>query len=290
MDCTLCGKKAVLSSPTLCREHFLDWFEKRTEETIRTYSLFTKEDRVLVAASGGKDSSALLVTLAHLGYQVEALAIDEGIAGYRDQTLADLWTLCTSRNIPLHVVSFHKEIGAPLDSMVKDHHACSVCGVLRRYLLNKHAKGFDVIATGHNLDDEAQAVLMNLVKSHTGLLSRTRARTPGGKGFVPRVKPFLLLKEKEVMAYTMLQELPVSFHECPYAPDSFRASLRDTLNAYEHSSPGMKLSLVEASMRIAAPEQHELPPCSVCGEPSSHAVCRACSLRASLAAPAGGGS
>lgn len=223
MQCTRCDRKAVFSDPALCQEHFVADVEAIVAKTIEEYALCTKDDRICVAASGGKDSAAVLVILKKLGYAIEALAVDEGIAGYRDKSLEDLRKLCTEYDIPLKVVSFEEEVGKPLDVLAQGQHPCSVCGVFRRYLLNKYAQGYDLIATGHNLDDEAQSVLMNIIKANQAMFYRSHVRTPKADGFVPRIKPLFFLSEKRIMAYTLLLGLQVRYGECPHVPLALRA-------------------------------------------------------------------
>lgn len=282
MECRACGSPAVFDDPSLCEEHFLSFVVDAVRRAIDEYSLIRPGERVCVAASGGKDSVALLDVLSRLGYGVEALAIDEGIAGYRDESLGGLRSFCESRGVPLRVVSFADEVGKPLDGMVEGRHPCSVCGVFRRYLLNRYARGYDVIATGHNLDDEAQAVLMNLLKGNAALLDRTSVRSPPAEGFVPRVKPLVFLPERALRAYTLLRGIDVVYDECPYAPQSLRVGVRDILNRYESAHPGMKRSLVEAGLRGASHSNGDYSSCPRCGEPSSGGVCRACALRESI--------
>lgn len=280
MRCEVCEEKAVFSQPARCKEHFCLLVEETVKETIESHRLCSKDDRICVGASGGKDSAALLVILQKLGYHVEALAVDEGIAGYRDRSLEDLRRLCSSHDIPLQIVSFAEMVGRPLDEMVEGRHPCSVCGVFRRYLLNKYAQGFDLVATGHNLDDEAQAVLMNLMKASKGLLERTYLRTPVAEGFVPRIKPLFFLSEKMIMAYVLLQGLEPYFVECPHVYQSLRSQVRDELNAYELDHPGMKRSLVDAALaRARNGAAHVFTSCPRCGEPSTSGVCHACLLK-----------
>ncbi|RMF05906.1 tRNA 2-thiocytidine biosynthesis protein TtcA, partial [Candidatus Woesearchaeota archaeon] len=221
MKCSLCSSTAVFSNPALCPEHLIQHVQQTALETIEKHSLFSREDRVAVAASGGKDSVALLDVLSSLGFNVSALAIDEGISSYRDSTLDHLRSFCSSRNIPLRIVSFADEYGASLDAFVSKNDVvpCRVCGVFRRQLLNKHSHGFDALATGHNLDDELQNIFLNLLKNNIDLLARLGPRTGvvSDPSFVPRVKPFYFLPEKMIRTYVILRNIDVDFVECPYA-------------------------------------------------------------------------
>lgn len=280
MQCSLCDKKAVISTPALCKVHLIEYVHTTTKETIEKYDLCSKEQTICVAASGGKDSVALLVVLKEIGYDVHALAVDEGIEGYRAYSLRDLGRVTIGRSIPLHIVSFKKEFGKPLDAMIANRHPCSVCGVFRRYLLNKYAKEYEVIATGHNLDDEAQAVLMNLMKGSKDLLERTHVKTPKADGFVPRIKPFMFLPEKVIFAYAIMRGFDLHYAECPHVYQSLRAQVRDVLNRYEYEYPGMKLSLVQAGLHVSTKKTTtHFVSCMTCGEPSMQVICRACTLR-----------
>lgn len=281
MTCQKCSQTAIINNPSLCQDHVSEFVEETLAQTITKYHLFNQQDKICVALSGGKDSLTLAHILHKLGYNISGLAIDEGIADYRDHTLATLKKFCKERNIPLEISSFAQDIGKPLDDMVKGRHPCSVCGVFRRYLLNKHARQFDVIATGHNLDDEAQVVLMNLIKANKDLY-RTHVRTPQAQGFVPRVKPLMFVPEKLVRAYTLIQGFDAGFDECPYVQQSLRAQVRDTLNEYESNNPGMKEQLVKAALAIATEQKNSLKKCERCGEPSPHSICRSCELKEEL--------
>lgn len=283
MQCEECTAKAVITGPALCKDHLIAFVESKTKHTIDNYSLCTKDDRVCVAASGGKDSVSLLLILKKLGYSVEALAVDEGIAGYREHALVDLQRICTQNTIPLRIVSFKEEVGKPLDVLAKDNHPCSVCGVFRRYLLNKYSGEYDVIATGHNLDDEAQSVVMNLAKANDSMLFRAQVRTPKMKGFTPRIKPLAFLTEKQILAYSIVQGHNLKYVECPHVPLALRATVRDDLNDTERLEKGLKKRLFEAALHIATTSPaHPLSTCIRCGAPSAHETCRACVLKKQL--------
>ena len=303
MRCSLCGKAAVFDDPFFCKDHFLRYVERKVDRTIRKFKLVTKKTNAVVAVSGGKDS---LVTAYLLSKHcsVSLLAIDEGIAGYRAGTLKDLQKFNASFGpFPLKIISYQQEIGLTLDEMLirKKAIPCSICGTFRRFMLNKYAQGFDVIATGHNLDDEAQAVMMNMLRGQTELLERIGVRTQEKDGLIVRVKPLYFCTEKEVLAYAFLCGMEIGFHECPHAPLSFRAQVRDALNRYEQEHPGTKQHIIESFLasRVSSGSlkrhraetvlekrfekaHREMRTCKTCGFPSSKEECAACSLKRSL--------
>ena len=284
--CKLCKKEQILSG--YCKDHFIDYFEKTIEDTIKKFDLFKKSDKIMVGVSGGKDSLATIFVLNKLGYNVTGLAIDEGIKKYREYTLNDLEKFSKKYKICFRVVSFEKEFGVSLDKAVKklNQNPCHTCGVFRRFLLNKHSKGYDALATGHNLDDEAQAIMMNVFKAQTDLLARL-GPVSGAKanaGFTKRVKPLYFLKEKEVKAYTLLKGFDITFHECPYTHLSFRSSVQEELNVLETNTPGTKLNIVnnflgqKSHIEKLFESTENANICSICGEPSSKDVCRSCQI------------
>jgi tRNA(Ile)-lysidine synthase TilS/MesJ len=227
--------------------------------------MIAPKDKICVAVSGGKDSMSLLYILSKK-WKVAALCIDEGIAGYREKTLKHLKDFCSKNKITLRVVSFEKETGMTLDVKLKagrshdlmvksplmktSNNACTVCGTMRRTLLNKYAQRFDKLATGHNLDDEAQTVIMNLATYKPELMRGQKPVSPKAKGFVQRIKPFCMLTEKQVMLYAVLNNLQPPFVECPYMHEALRDDVRDALNVYEQQHPGAKRNVYEAHLAL----------------------------------------
>jgi uncharacterized protein (TIGR00269 family) len=289
MKCEQCEKKAISSSPALCPEHFDAFFLATVQDTISRYKLCTKEDKICVAVSGGKDSLALLDVLTRLGYTVEGLFIHEGIAHYREASEADLDEFCNKHSINVKKVSFLDEAGFTLDSAMetKQFHSCTLCGTLRRYLLNKYAEGYDVIATGHNLDDEAQTTLINLARGNTSLFLRQGVTTEESEFFTRKIKPFSFISEKHILTYVVLRQIKVDFAECPYAKQSYRAHLRDILNVYEQEHSGTKKNVLGSYLdlkdQLFVPGPKEgIHRCKRCSQASQEEVCKACQLIAQV--------
>ena len=284
--CKRCNNSSVVSG--YCKTHFIEYFENTVKNTIKCFNLINKNDKVMVGVSGGKDSLATLFTLKKLGYDVTGLCIDEGIKGYRPNTIIDLENFCKKQDISFKIISFEKEFGLSLDKAVKklNQNACHICGVFRRFLLNKYSKEYNVLATGHNLDDESQAIMMNLFKAQSELLARL-GPISGVKthaGFTRRIKPLYFLKEKEVKAYTILQGFEIGFHECPYTHTSFRSSVQEELNNYEITNPGTKLNIVnhflskKKNIELLFANENHANICKNCGEVASKDNCRTCQI------------
>ncbi|HLD19038.1 MAG TPA: TIGR00269 family protein [Candidatus Nanoarchaeia archaeon] len=289
MRCSQCKETAIIDSDnSYCKEHFVEHFESTVKNTIERFNLLLLEQKIGVAASGGKDSTVLLYLLNKWGYDIQALAIDEGIAGYRDLSLEDLKAFCFQFGIKLKIVSYQEKFNTTLDNYLsknKAARACTVCGVWRRHLLNKESKSYDVVATGHNLDDEAQSVVMNLLKANMPVLARLGPKSGviENKAFTPRVKPLYFIMEKETAAYSLLKGISINFVECPNSFDSFRSNVRDWLNEIESKNSGTKRNTIEWFLEeLPKLKLHygkiagEVHSCSKCGEPSMREPCASC--------------
>jgi uncharacterized protein (TIGR00269 family) len=293
MKCQRCPKSAVIfqkySNAHLCKSHFIEDVERKIKRDIRKFKMIGRGDRIAVALSGGKDSIVLLYILHKIfkdrpDLEIIALTIDEGIKGYRANTLSHAIKLTNDLGIAHTIRSFDDVFGTTMDALLikKEHTACTLCGVLRKNILNKAARemGADKIAIGHNLDDESQTILMNYMR---GDMDRLRRMLPGSiqPGMVPRIKPLRSIPEKEVALYGFLNDLPVSMDECPYAGDALRNEIREMINNYEVRHPGTKYSLLggfETISQMLHPNVTEIFKCDKCGEPSSEKVCKTCRL------------
>jgi len=293
MNC--CSEKPVIQLPAgekLCKNHFTDYFESKVFKTIRQFELLDKEENLGVALSGGKDSLTVLHILNRLSQQnpkikINAIAIDEGIHNYRDKTLEKAKEFCHENNIKLNIFSYKEEFGLTLDEMLKilDVKPCTVCGIFRRYLLNKKSRELKLtkLATGHNLDDECQSIMMNQMKNNIEGSARLGPKVGllQHKDFVQRIKPLYLCTEKEVTTYAFVNGLLDEFNECPNVPQSFRAQVRDMLNDFENKFPGTKYSIVNSFLQTLPLLKKQfkndaIKVCVKCSEPSANDVCNAC--------------
>jgi uncharacterized protein (TIGR00269 family) len=284
MKCDKCGASAVLfqrySGLHLCKAHFFADVEKKIKKEVRKERI---EGTLAVAFSGGKDSAVVLAILSDLlsrrSVDIVAITIDEGIAGYRDKALESAAMLVAELGVTWHVASFEEYFDVRVDRL--DERPCTVCGILRRSLLNRLAKtvGASALATGHNLDDEAQTVLMNYLRGDMDRL--LRLDHPAKEGLVRRVKPLKYVPEKEVALYAVLRGIPISLDECRYSAGVFRAEVRSVLNELEPKHAGTKYALVKGLERILGLTQREpfqLGHCVQCGEPAVKALCQSCEI------------
>jgi uncharacterized protein (TIGR00269 family) len=297
--CACCGEPAVIYQPVtrrhLCGPHLVRDVEERVLSTIQESGQIRPGDRIAVGLSGGKDSTALLVILSRLlpawpGASLVAITVDEGIAGYRADTMRAAESLTERLGVVHRIVSFRDLIGDDLDTLLlgRETQACTICGILRKKALADAARaaGATAIATGHNLDDEAQSVLMNAFRGDLPRLIRTTG-TGTSTAFLPRIKPLMAIPEKEIASYLFVQDLFSVLPECPYTKYALRAEVRTLLSDYECRHPGTMLHLIESKRTIekycaGTPVMEPLHRCLECGDPCSGDLCQVCRLRHSL--------
>ena len=301
--CSLCAGNAIIFLPYskthFCEKHFKDMFEKRFRATIRELGMIKKGERIAVGLSGGKDSSVLLHLLAglreKLPFELVAITIDEGIKGYRNKTLEVAQKEASKLGIEHQVFSYKKEVGKTLDEIMEkktDDIPCSYCGVLRRRLLNNGARevNADKLALGHNLDDMAQTVLMNIMRNEPMRLARLHEPINSDEKFIPRLRPLMRSPEKEIAIYALVNGIEIDFQECPYAKHAFRAHIRDQLNESEERYPGTKFKILNSFLALQKMLRENIPEdkhveityCKECKEPSSQDVCVFCNMVASF--------
>jgi len=298
MFCSHCKSEAIIYLPYaqrhLCQMHFCQLFEKRFRSTIRDFNMINKNDRIAVGLSGGKDSVTLLRLLHRLQkdlpFELVAITIDEGIAGYRSKTLEVAEQEAKNLGIEHKIFSYKKEVGLSLDEIMEKKQEkipCSYCGVIRRRLLNQAAREIhaDKLAVGHNLDDMAQSVMMNIMRNEPLRLARLNEPLIQDEKFVSRIRPLLRTPEKEVAIYAILNDFPIDFQECPYARHAFRAHVREQLNETEERYPGTKFKIVNSFLAIEdalkkgmSEKPLEMKMCGQCGEPSGQSKCMFCSM------------
>jgi tRNA-5-methyluridine54 2-sulfurtransferase len=302
MRCVVCRGDAVIEEPrhraAWCAGHFVDHVHNQVRKAIdhpqaapARERMFSYADRLLVAVSGGKDSLALWDVLLDLGYQVDGLYIGLGIGGYSTRSRATCEGFAADRGARLHVVELAEDYGytTPSGSSASQRSTCGVCGLSKRYVFNKVAvdHGYDVVVTGHNLDDEAATLLGNLLRWHDDLLARQRPVLPAtGPNQVRKVKPLYRLSEREMAAYCVVRGLDYVVEECPLVDGNTGHELKDMLNTLERTSPGAKAQLLfgfldrhERLVGDTTDQPADLGACDRCGMPTMADTCAFCKQR-----------
>ncbi len=293
--CSCCGRGAFYLQPysgnSFCRRCYIQALEKRVRDHINQQRLLRPNDRIAVAVSGGKDS----VSILHILVQIEeefpkaelvAVSIDEGIEGYRSEALKIAAKNAAKLGVEHHVLSFESIYGHRLEEIAQialtrgKFSICAYCGILRRKALNVLAKKVDatVLVTGHNLDDEAQSVLMSIVRGDVNLFIKQQSQVDG---FVRRAKPLSSIPEREIVLYAYLRGICFQSIPCPYARTSLRNDARVFLDNMEEKHPGMKFN-VQATIGhlqlMKKTKEGRIQVCESCGEPSSTVICRSCQV------------
>ena len=292
MKCKKCGTKASVHlrqhKLALCREHYLEWIPEQTERFIKKYEMFNREEKILVAVSGGKDSLSLWDILVRLGYQVDGLYLGLGIDGginysHESQRLTE--EFAQRNNLKLHVVDVEKEYGQSIPMLAQSSHRgygkpCAVCGLAKRHEMNRVARdlGYDVLATGHNLDDEAAVLFGNTLHWASDYLLRQGPVLPGTDGLSRKVKPLCRFYEREMTAYAIMRGIEYIYEECPFAEGSQSIFYKESMNLLETARPGAKLifylSFLEAkksgNLFIEKNESlRHVHACPKCGQPTT---------------------
>uniref|UniRef100_A0A0D9VLD9 Cytoplasmic tRNA 2-thiolation protein 1 n=1 Tax=Leersia perrieri TaxID=77586 RepID=A0A0D9VLD9_9ORYZ len=289
--CTRCGeRKAALKRPKtleqICRECFYIVFEDEIHQTIVDNNLFKPGDRVAIGASGGKDSTVLAYVLSELNrrhkYSLDLflLSVDEGITGYRDDSLETVKRNEIQYGLPLKIVSYKDLYGWTMDDIVKAiglKNNCTFCGVFRRQALDRGAAllKVDKIVTGHNADDIAETVLLNILRGDIARLSRCTFITTGEDGPIPRCKPFKYTYEKEIVIYPYYAIL------CIYSPNAYRGFAREFIKDLERLRPRAILDIIKSGENFRISTTTRMPEqgtCERCGYISSQKLCKACVL------------
>jgi uncharacterized protein (TIGR00269 family) len=292
MKCKRCRAKAEVQirhhNAAFCRPCFIFFFTRQLERTIEKEEMFAADEHVLVAVSGGKDSLALWDALASLGYRTTGVHLALGIGEYSDLSTQKTESFAGDRGLPLIVLRL-ADYGEDVPNLSKftKRPACAVCGTAKRHYLDRVAneRGFGVLATGHNLDDEAARLMGNVLRWQRDHLAKQQpVLAPNHERFARKVKPLFRLSEYETAVYAFFRGIDYVIDECPNSAGATQLLYKDVLNRLEAEMPGTKLNFVQEFLRSVHPlfGQSEMRPpatCKECGMPAYGDVCSFCKLQ-----------
>lgn len=276
----------------LCAEHFMRYVDRRVKREIRKQIDVERGDKIAVAVSGGKDSMVALKMLSSVfngvnGVEVHAITIDEGIEGYRPSSVDIVRRFCEQNDVVFHLRSF-SELGVTMDAIAPvsgSSSPCTYCGVFRRMLMNEEARdiGARYLATGHNLDDAAQSIMMNFVRGDVERLARMAPHKHVQPGLIPRFMPLREIPEKETLLYALVSGMEFWDGVCPYWEAALRNQYRSIVDDLEDRSPGARFGILSSFDQIrpmlwSNMPQSNLHPCPRCGEPTVGDSCKSCQL------------
>lgn len=292
MRCIKCKEKAAIElrrhNSAYCSKHYLEFFRNQVTRSIKRHRMFTYQDKLLLAVSGGKDSLALWDVLLAGGYRAVGLHIDLGIGDYSAHSREITQDFAQKAGSDLIVVSLDSEygMGVPQLSRALRRVSCSGCGLSKRYIFNRTAReqGFNILVTGHNLDDEAATLMGNVLHWQIGYLGRQSPILESTHPhLVRKAKPLYTLTERETASYVFLRGIEFVEEECPYAEGASSILYKEALNHIEVESPGSKQQFVDGFLDRMRPlvreeETVELRECTQCGDPTTAEVCAFCRM------------
>jgi uncharacterized protein (TIGR00269 family) len=261
--------------------------ETQFKKTLKEIGL-KKNEKILVALSGGKDSATTAYFLKKFGYKIEGLHINLGMGKYSERCMNAVKKLCENLDIKMHVYDMKKEMGSSMcyfHSSIqseKNLKNCAICGVIKKWILNREARKlkFKKIATGHNLDDEVQTFFLNILKGSPELSLNTGQITKNipDKKFVPRIKPLFYIAESEIRKNSKKNKLPVVYEKCPCAVDSYRIQVRKFTNKLSEKNKKNVIKNFEIVSGKMRRKKTKTRYCEICGEPSRKEICKKCEL------------
>jgi tRNA-5-methyluridine54 2-sulfurtransferase len=297
--CRVCRQPAIIDLPrhnaNFCAEHLVQLCRRQVEKAIADHDMLSADDRVLVAVSGGKDSLAVWDILIDLGYRADGFYIGLGIGDYSDVSRGYAQRFADERGLTLRVLDLRDEFDydVPTAAKVTKRVPCSACGLSKRHLFDQAAVegGYDVVVTGHNLDDEAAVLFGNTLRWDIDYLARQYPVLSARDGFPKKVKPLMRLTEREMAAWCIVRGIDYQVDECPMAVGNKHLAYKDALNAIERQSPGSKAAFYLEFVDKMAPmlearrgrPEGGLRDCAECGAPTTGEVCAFCKLRERVA-------
>ena len=307
MKCKVCRGSAVVDvrrhNAGFCQAHFIDHIHGQVAKTIKEFSMFAASDRLLIAVSGGKDSLALWDILLTLGYDVTGFYLDLGIGGYsaRSKETSEAFAEARAARLLIRSLAEEHDYTVPELARLTGRVPCSGCGLNKRYEFNRVAieEGFDVLVTGHNLDDEVATLFGNVLHWNTDMLGRqapvleermTRSDTGPHSVMVRKVKPLVRVAERETAAYAILRGIDYVVEECPMVEGNTQHRYKEAITLLEEKSPGTKHQMYFGFLKKAAhrfqdaTDEANVVGCSECGGPTvaydtDRAVCSFCRMK-----------
>ncbi|GAQ94035.1 hypothetical protein TAGGR_1205 [Thermodesulfovibrio aggregans] len=272
----------------ICLECFPYFFKKRIQETIEKFKMFGQEDNILIALSGGKDSISITKALKDLGYNIKAIHINAELGEVSKKSVEIVKKFCESEKIYLKIINLMEEFQVSLEKISKilKKPVCAVCGMLRRYVLNKHAEG-QIIVTGHTLNDEVSFILKNLIFWNDELLARVSPVLEEREGLSRKVKPLCLITEEETKVFCKVSNITYVEEQCPYKSEVyeiFKSLVYEINKEFPGSVAGFYKGFLKRVEKFYSSSSTKISVqrCTNCGYPTTTQLCSVCRLKEKL--------
>ncbi len=257
----------------------------KIRKAVEDFSMFRREDKILVALSGGKDSLLLAYFLKQLGYSPDGLFIDLGIGNFSALSRDVVEEFSRRYGIRLHREESTAWTGFSIDRISGQYadSVCSVCGSVKRKIFNNFAlkNGYDVLLTGHNMDDEARFLLSNNRKWNWAYLKKSYPVLGAKEGFIKRAKPLVYVRESQMLRAVKYIDVKPVEDPCPYSRDGNQKKYDKIFDAADDGFPDFLNDyylnfLRNYSFLSGYADETILKKCSLCGDWTTSDVCKVC--------------
>lgn len=218
------------------------------------YNMIAPGDKIGVGVSGGKDSVALLVFLAHLKnyehipFELEAVTVDLGFG----MDFSPIEALCNDLNVPFTLVK--TEIAPVIFDYRKEKNPCSMCAKMRRGALNQALleRGLNKLALGHHYDDAVETFMMSLL--YEGRISCFQPVTDLDRTGIIQIRPMLYIHEQTIDNFVARENLPIVKNRCPVDKRTKREEIKKLVYDLSATYPDLKERIFGAMQRLPLPE------------------------------------
>jgi len=290
--CTRCRTRATIRLPShhaiVCPECFVGFFRAAVKKAMKKFGPSANQP-LMVAVSGGKDSLALWDVLHELGYVTKGLHITLGIDDFSEASMEAVRRFAEQRGLPWAHYSLEETFGYSVPEIKKRtrRKICSLCGLLKRQMLNRLTirEGFQALAVGHNLDDEAGRLMGNIMRNRYQYLDKQSPFLPSTHPRLPaRLKPLYRLAAAEIRQYCASKSIIPVEGKCPLSRGATSHIFKEALNFLENKMPGTKRDFLFTYLRRNKASFDALPfvSCKECGEPAFDGQCSVCRLKEQL--------
>ncbi|MGM9676709.1 MAG: tRNA 2-thiocytidine biosynthesis TtcA family protein [Butyricicoccus sp.] len=214
------------------------------------YHMIEEGDVIAVGVSGGKDSLALLATLANLRrfypkkFELKAITLE---MGYAEMDFTPVAELC--KKLDVEYITRQTDIKTIVFDIRQEENPCSLCAKMRRGALNDTAKqcGCNKVALGHHYDDVIETVMMSLL--YEGRFNCFLPMTYLNRRDITVIRPMIYAPEAYIKSLVRRLELPVVHNPCPADGNTKREEIKQLIRTLEHQNHGVRQRIFGAVQR-----------------------------------------